>query len=417
MGGCSLTQGYALGCRDSIGGVKEVRIAKFNVTGSTGLRAGIVNPPSNYNSVFFGNAFVYSEDFTQSMWQKSNAAVSGTAIGPFGQQNAYKIVASVSGNVVPLIGQSQYVVSGMTYNGSIYAKKGDYDFIEIGLNANSAVLFNLVSGTVAAEIAATGSIESIGNGWYRCSAQYVAQADVNNVISYILRQTASGAQSFTVGSGNFLFGAQHQRLGFSDYEYQGESQYIYNIGDFWAPSWLGYSSGSTDPLGNPANSFYQFQLERATANYLQTKVASSENGTIFYQQELTFIINKLNSDLYNTLKALAQSRLVIFVYDNNNRWWLLGAKNGMLLTAGTAGTGASFSDRNGYELTFTAMENDPVFTWAPVMSQGSIDYTLSIITSNVPAVTPEIIDGVPNGYENTAAATFPPTFPALPEPP
>lgn len=414
MGGCSLTQGYALGCRDSIGGVKEVRIAKFNATGSTGLDIQAFG--STYGTTQLGNAFIYSEDFTQSDWVKSNAAVSGTAIGPFGQQNAYKIVASVTGNVIPLIAQSQFVVSGVAYNGSIYAKKGDYDFIEIGLNPNSAVLFNLVSGTVEAEIAATGSIQSIGNGWYRCSAQYVAQATANRYVSYILRQTASGAQTFTVGSGNFLFGAQHQRIGLSAYEYQGASQYIYNLGDLFKPSWVGYSSGSTDTAGNPANSFYQFQLEKATANYLQTKVASPENGTIFYQQELTFIINKLNSDLYNTLKALAQSRLVIFVLDNNNRWWLLGAKNGMLLTAGTAGTGASFSDRNGYELTFTAMENDPVFTWAPVQSEDQIYYILYLLTSNAPAVSPESTGNVPDGYQNTAAATFPPTFPALPEP-
>lgn len=414
MGGCSLTQGYALGCRDSIGGVKEVRIAKFNATGSPGL---YIQPyGSTYNTTQLGNAFIYSEDFTQSVWQKSSAAVSGTAIGPFGQENAYKIVASVTGNVIPLIAQSQYVVSGTQYNASIYAKKDDYNFLEIGLNASGAVLFNLLSGTVAVEIGATGTIQSIGNGWYRCSAQYVAPANANNSISYILRQTTSGAQTFTVGSGNFLFGAQHQRIGLSAYEYQGASQYIYNLGDFFNPSWIGYSSGSTDTIGNPANSFYQFQLQRATANYLQTKVASSENGTIFYQQELTFIINKLNSDLYNTLKALAQSRLVIFVLDNNNRWWLLGAKNGMLLTAGTAGTGASFSDRNGYEFTFTAMENDPVFTWAPVLSQGQIDYYFSVLTSNQPAVTPESTGNVPNDYQNTAAATFPPTFPALPEP-
>lgn len=415
MGGCSLTQGYALGCRDSIGGVKEVRIAKFNATGSTGI---YVQPyGSTYNTIQLGNGFIYSEDFSQSVWQKSNAATGGITVGPFGQQNAYRIVASVSGNVVPLIAQSQYVVSGTAYNASIYARHDQYDFLEIGLNPSGAVLFNLISGTVVSSDGATGTIEHVGNYWYRCSAQYVAPATANNNISYILRQTASGAQSFTVNSGILLFGAQHQRFGLSTYEYQGASQYIYNIGDFFAPSWFGYSSGSTDTLGHPANSFYQFQLERATANYLQTKVASSENGTIFYQQELTFIINKLNSDLYNTLKSLAQSRLVIFVYDNNNRWWLLGAKNGMLLTAGTAGTGASFSDRNGYELTFTAIENDPVFTWAPVLSQGVIDYYFSILTSNVPAVTPESTGSAPAGFENTAAATFPPTFPALPEPP
>jgi hypothetical protein len=40
---------------------------------------------------------------------------------------------------------------------------------------------------------------------------------------------------------------------------------------------------------------------------------------------------------------------------------LLGAINGLEATAGTAGTGTAFGDRNGYEITLSGMEPDPMF--------------------------------------------------------
>jgi hypothetical protein len=40
---------------------------------------------------------------------------------------------------------------------------------------------------------------------------------------------------------------------------------------------------------------------------------------------------------------------------------LLGAINGLEATAGTAGSGTAFGDRNGYEITLSGMEPDPMF--------------------------------------------------------
>jgi hypothetical protein len=89
--------------------------------------------------------------------------------------------------------------------------------------------------------------------------------------------------------------------------------------------------------------------------------ASMENGTIFYSPEVTFTINKLQVAVRNELRLLARSKVIVIVQDNNSRYWLLGAINGLEVTAGTAGTGTAFGDRSGYELTLTGMEPDPMF--------------------------------------------------------
>jgi hypothetical protein len=55
---------------------------------------------------------------------------------------------------------------------------------------------------------------------------------------------------------------------------------------------------------------------------------------------------------------------LVIVLDNNGRYWLLGAANGLEASAGTAGTGTAFGDRSGYEMTLTGMEPEPMLNIA-----------------------------------------------------
>lgn len=50
------------------------------------------------------------------------------------------------------------------------------------------------------------------------------------------------------------------------------------------------------------------------------------------------------------------------VEDMNGSFWLLGAKNGLDITSGNSATGTASGDRNGYSLTFQAMEADPMWS-------------------------------------------------------
>jgi hypothetical protein len=89
---------------------------------------------------------------------------------------------------------------------------------------------------------------------------------------------------------------------------------------------------------------------------------STENGTIFYQQDLQIVLNKMTAALRNELRLLGQNRLMAIVTDRNGTYWLLGSRNGLELSAGTSQTGTAMGDRNGYDVTFTALEEIPMLS-------------------------------------------------------
>jgi len=109
----------------------------------------------------------------------------------------------------------------------------------------------------------------------------------------------------------------------------------------------------------PASGFYKYEVPKGAGQFTETVNASTENGTIFYQQELTFPINRMTQDVRNELRLLGLNRLMAIVTDRNGKYWLLGRNNGIDITGGTAQTGTAMGDRNGYEMTFTGMEDVP----------------------------------------------------------
>jgi hypothetical protein len=119
--------------------------------------------------------------------------------------------------------------------------------------------------------------------------------------------------------------------------------------------------------------FYSYALVKETANFVENINASVENGTVFYQQELTIVLNKLQANTRNEILLLAQNLLVAIAKDNNGKYWYLGKNNGLDITAGNSGTGTAIGDRSGYTLTFTGKEA----ALAPEVSSGIITALLS----------------------------------------
>lgn len=104
--------------------------------------------------------------------------------------------------------------------------------------------------------------------------------------------------------------------------------------------------------------FYKYQLVRGTSMFQETINSSVENGTVFYQQELTIILNKLQTNTRNEILLLAKNNLMAIVEDNNGTFWLLGRLNAINITGGNAGSGTAQGDRSGYTLTFTGGEKE-----------------------------------------------------------
>ena len=114
------------------------------------------------------NLLLYSNDFSQ--WINLYSTETGGQVGYDGSNDAWLLTDSASNltNYRIFIPVNQNGI----YTFSVYAKAGTKDIVYLKsyINNNNIGYFDLTNGTVLTTINCIDSkIESIGNGWYRCS--------------------------------------------------------------------------------------------------------------------------------------------------------------------------------------------------------------------------------------------------------
>jgi hypothetical protein len=149
------------------------------------------------------NLFTYSQTFSNADWTKNNVTLTGGQSGYDGSSNAF-LLTDNSTNDVHVVRQTP-IVSGQ-YTISVYAKANTLNFVwlrGVQNSANVRAWFNLSTGAVGTvETNGTATIESVGNGWYRCS---LTIADFQSGFeSYIGASNANGTISY-VGSGQSIY--------------------------------------------------------------------------------------------------------------------------------------------------------------------------------------------------------------------
>ena len=155
------------------------------------------------------NFNTYSQDFTN--WAQSNIlsiTTSATANPLDGSLNAQDITVSTASGVHRVL---QSVSGGLSSINawSIYAKANGYGFITIVENGNTGhwVSFNLSAGAVSTESSAVGSIESLGDGWYRCEMRHTTLTTPRFDV-YVSPTDSLAAYTGDGTSGVTLFAAQ-----------------------------------------------------------------------------------------------------------------------------------------------------------------------------------------------------------------
>jgi hypothetical protein len=138
------------------------------------------------------NALLQSNQF-DTTWVASNSSLTSGQIGVGGSLDAWKLIEN-SSNSEHFIQQTPSVGGQVTI--SVYAKKGTRDFIYLrgvtgGVNKRS--WFNLSNGTLGTIQATSATINSFGNGWYRCTATlthdtafeyYLGMSNADGITSY-----------------------------------------------------------------------------------------------------------------------------------------------------------------------------------------------------------------------------------------
>jgi hypothetical protein len=120
------------------------------------------------------------------------------------------------------------------------------------------------------------------------------------------------------------------------------------------------ASGYEDTISDIANvtTIYKYELKGANS-FEQTIQTSRDNGTTFFEQVLTVQLKKQDAITHKTVKLLSYGRPHIIVRTKGNQFFIAGLQRGCDVTAGTVSSGTAMGDFNGYNLTFTGMENLP----------------------------------------------------------
>jgi hypothetical protein len=161
------------------------------------------------------NVLTYSNEFSNAAWSKNTGAIlANNATSPEGITNASKLVGVALTTQQWIYRLNAPIVSGSQYTFSIFAKKGEYNFIQLRNlnNIDANTVFDLNTGTVYITSTGTAKIENYGNGWYRCSVTATATLTGNSHIYVNLSTNGTGQQSFLGNgtSGVFIYGAQHE---------------------------------------------------------------------------------------------------------------------------------------------------------------------------------------------------------------
>lgn len=120
------------------------------------------------------------------------------------------------------------------------------------------------------------------------------------------------------------------------------------------------TSGVGTLAGAALSGWKFFECEEETSMADDAGATSSTEATTVYTQTITYINNKLKASFRNTLNSMHGMRTHVAIKDNNGLVWLFGYERGMIVSASSGSTGTAFNERNGYTVTFTGREKQPI---------------------------------------------------------
>ena len=233
------------------------------------------------------NLLLYSEEFDNAGWSKTNSTITANATtAPDGTLAGDKHVPDLAvtmgvGATETRVFQSPSATSGTSYTFTIYAKEGEFDQIEFGIIATPTVTArcSLTSGTVIS--GAGASITPAGNGWYRCTLTVVAGATGALAVRWSAKDSVALVGDGT--SGIFVWGAQFEAGTFPTSYIPTVAATVTRAADVAAITgadftpWFNASEGtivvsgdSVRPIGSsPATRIFQFD-DGTTANNIRT---------------------------------------------------------------------------------------------------------------------------------------------------
>jgi hypothetical protein len=200
------------------------------------------------------NLLTYSEQFDNAAWTKRSGSVTANAItAPDGTLTADLFVEDTALDTHRLSGPTQTIVN-QSFTVSVYAKPaGRTRFQIINTASRPSVIFDVDAGTIVSTANdSTGTIENIGDGWYRCTATTGLTPTANWTGPHFTLVSSGTTTSYTGDgtSGMYFWGAQLE-LGSTATTYQRVTTAT-DYADIGLPRYLQFD-GVDDSLYTAAN--------------------------------------------------------------------------------------------------------------------------------------------------------------------
>ena len=153
------------------------------------------------------NLVTYSEDFSNIYWTKSGASVTSGFSSPDGGLNAFKISEDSLNSTHRILNGNAITTSG-DVSISVFAKKGERNWIRLTNNNIQGAFFDLENGVIGNVISGINAkIENYGNGWYRCSISQTGLASERLAVFTSIDGVNTTYQGDGT-SGVYIYGAQ-----------------------------------------------------------------------------------------------------------------------------------------------------------------------------------------------------------------
>lgn len=105
---------------------------------------------------------------------------------------------------------------------------------------------------------------------------------------------------------------------------------------------------------------FKYELKNTGNNFNQDINSNRDTGTTYFNQVLTFILTKLSKEMEFQVKMMALGRPQVFVEMSSGQVFLMGINEGCEIS-GTSAVGGAKDSLNGYTLTATGQEREPIF--------------------------------------------------------
>jgi len=157
------------------------------------------------------NLVLYSSEFDNVAWTKNRSSITAnTIVAPDGTLTGDKLVEDTANNTHLLFPNTAItVVSAAPYSYSVYLKAGERTIAQVADNDLVGATFDLSNGTITnLGTGVTASINSVGNGWYRCVTTRNAPSAIGRLVVLLVSTGTTTSYTGNGFSGIYIWGAQ-----------------------------------------------------------------------------------------------------------------------------------------------------------------------------------------------------------------